>query len=387
MLHIGDVLQLNLNKAHTDSTAKFAYNSLFYEGSETTMNVKQLVIRELAENEDAHVYATDRGGLMRPDSPAATDMVEALNNALSRRATLIHGTFDPEHESPFPKAFSQYANEEASGDGFLALCDCAMNILIEKLNAKKSLSSQSGYLIFSHHREDRFDVMLVALVRNRTTISLDNELHPTQVDEVDLDKLHQAAKINITQFLNDSDSYVSLIGTKDKGDVSQYFSDTFGCSKATPSKKSTGDLVKAAKAFCEENGLSNTKEKVVDDVVNYMNQQRSEKKAASLPEIEQIFDQYIPPEQAETLTGTFGKYANSERYSVSHEFQPHRHTLTSLVRCKTKADNWSFDFAKRSFGPAGSNQEIEFDEENQSITIKRLPTKVLKQLKEILEEE
>lgn len=350
------------------------------------MDIKQLVIRELQESEERKVNLTPRGGVMRADSPVAADMVEALSAALSRRATLIHGSFDPEkkEETPFVPAFESYVEQEPQANSFLALADVTLSDLVEKMNNRQSLSSNAGYVIFSHYQEDRYEFLMIALVRNRPTISLDNELHPTQIDEVDLDKLHQAAKINLTNYRKGKDSYLSFIGSKEKGDVSQYFAETFGCTSATPSKKATGDLIKAAKEFCSENGMKEQQEQIVEDVVSYMNRQRSEKQSAQLPDVEQIFDQYIPPEQAETLTGTFGKFANSDRYQVSHEFQPHRHTLNAVTKVKAKADNWQLDFAKRAVGPANSGQEIEFDEASQTLTIRRIPSKVVEQLRAIL---
>ncbi|MCJ8298849.1 MAG: hypothetical protein MJK13_07945, partial [Pseudomonadales bacterium] len=112
--------------------------------------------------------------------------------------------------------------------------------------------------------------------------------------------------------------------------------------------------------------------------------QRSDKQSANLPDVEQILNSHVPNERAEELSGTFSKFANGNEYSVSQEFQPHNHTLTAITKVKAKADNWSLDFSKKSLGPAGSGKDIEFDEMTNSIILKRLPSRVIEQIKQAM---
>lgn len=353
------------------------------------MELKHLVVREIQKEEDQPAVISQVGGLVNPQNPLAANMVESLSNALARRATLTHGSFNQENAQgyPFIKAFEDFLQSPQAPEHFLQLADCGIAQLAAALDNPSAHSATGGYLLFAHYQEERYEFLIVALVRNRSAITFNEELKPTQVNEVDLDKLHQAAKINITNFRKGKESYLSFIGTKEKGDVTHYFSHAFGCTDVTPSKKSTGDLIRAAKDFCTENGLYEQREQVVEDVVSYLSRQRADKQTANLPEVEQLFDQYIPPEQAETLSGTFGRFANGERYNVSHEFQPHTHTLTSLTKVKAKADNWQLDFSKKSLGPAGSGKEIEFDSDKQALILRRLPTRIIEMIRRELSDD
>lgn len=353
------------------------------------MELKHLVIRELHKEEDQATIISERGGNVNTQHPVVPDMVLALNNALARRSTLTHGSFNKENRDgyPFIQAFDNYLNEEQSSANFLKLADLGISQLAAAMDAPSSRNATGGYIIFAHYQQERYEFLLVALVRNRSAISLNDQLSPTEVNEVDLDKLHQAAKINITSYKKGKDSYLSFMGTKEKGDVTHYFSTAFGCTDVTPSKKSTGDLIRATRDFCTQNGMYDEREQVVEDVVSYLSRQRSEKNTANLPDIEQIFDQHIPTEKTEEITGKFGRFANSEKYQVSQEFQPHTHTLNSLTKLKAKADNWQLDFAKRSLGPLASGSEIEFDEEKQVLLIRRLPSRVIEQIKRALKGE
>lgn len=353
------------------------------------MELKHLVIRELHKEEDQSTVISEKGGLVNTHNSVVPDMVDSLNNALARRSTLTHGSFNQENQEgyPFISAFSSYLKSEQQDGDFLRLADQGIAQLAAAMDAPSSRSATGGYIIFSHYQQERYEYLLIALVKNRSAISLNDQLKPTEVAEVDLDRLHQAAKINITSYRKGKESYLSFMGTKEKGDVTHYFSNAFGCTDVTPSKKSTGDLIKAAQDFCTQNGLYEQREQVVEDVVSYLSRQRADKQTANLPEVEQIFDQHIPAEQAENLAGTFSRFANSEQYKVSHEFQPHTHTLNSLTKLKAKADNWQLDFSKKSLGAASSGSEIEFDEDKQTLIIRRLPSRVVEQIRRTLKGE
>lgn len=353
------------------------------------MELKHLVIRELHKEEDQATVISERGGSVNTQHTVVPDMVLALNNALARRSTLTHGSFNKENRDgyPFIQAFENYLQQEQSASDFLKLADLGIAQLAAAMDAPSSRAATGGYIIFTHYQQERYEFLLVALVRNRSAISLNDQLNPTEVNEVDLDKLHQAAKINITSYRKGKDSYLSFMGTKEKGDVTHYFSNAFGCTDVTPSKKSTGDLIRATRDFCTQNGMYDEREQVVEDVISYLSRQRADKNTAILPEIEQIFEQHIPEAKTEEITGKFGRFANSEKYQVSQEFQPHTHTLNALTKLKVKADNWQLDVSKRSLGPLASGSEIEFDEDKQILMIRRLPSRVIEQIRHALKGE
>lgn len=349
------------------------------------MELKNLVIRELQVNEGQQPFISDIGGSCNIDNPFAQETVASLNNALARRATLTHGAFNDENEEGlvFIKAFEEYIQTEQNSDDFLTLADVGIDQLAMAMHKVSIESASGGYVIFSQFQDEKFEYLLVGLVTNRTGISFNENLNPTQIREVDLGKLHQAAKINITSYSLQKDSYLSFMGGKDKADAA-FFANAFGCTDVIASKKCTSELIRAARDFCSQNSMEGKREQVVEDVVSYLSGQRSDKQNASLLDVEQILNSHVASEQAEELSGTFGKFANGSEYSVSQEFQPHNHTLTAITKVKAKADNWSLDFAKKSLGAAGSGKDVEFDEQTNSIILKRLPSRVIEQIKQAM---
>ena len=354
------------------------------------MQLKHLAIRELVkESEDAPARITERGGIIPTSEPIANQLFETLNAAFSRRSSLTHGSFNHDNEEgyPFISAFETFVGSEASETDFTALTDKSMAQLAVAINNPSAHTAHGGYVLFALYASDRYEYLLIALVRDKAGIGFDNDLHPTEIMEVNLDQLHQGARINISTFKKKQDSYLSFIGSKEKGEITHYFSTAFGCTDVTPSRQSTGELIRAARDFCNQNNMSDRKEEVVEDVVSYLERQRSDKESANLNEVQNLFDAYIPPEQAETIAGTFGTFANKGPYNVSQEFQPHTSTINRFAKLKVKADNWSLDFTKRNLGDINTGKDIEFDEDNGRIIINKLPSKVINQIREALEQE
>ena len=352
------------------------------------MDLKFLAIRELIkEADDSVATISEKGGPLDVSDPMAQQLFNALVTAYGRRSALTHGSFNQENSEgyPFISGFENFIKGSVDEDKFLQLCDQALAQLAASLQQPSARSATGGYAIFIYYSSDVFDYLLIALVRDKTGLAFDTELNPTKVIEVDLEKLHQAAKINITTYKEDSDSYLSFIGTRQQGNITHYFSNALGCTDVVPSKKSTSDLIRASEDFCRRYQLQEKQDEIVEDVVSYLSRQREDRQSAYLPDVEKIFDGHLPPEQAEQATGAFSKFANSEDYQVSQEFQPHTSTINAYTQVKTKMDNWQLDFARRSLGHLHTDSEIEFDAQTNSLRINRLSTKVIAQLKEALD--
>ncbi|MGB0467264.1 MAG: nucleoid-associated protein [Pontibacterium sp.] len=354
------------------------------------MELKHLAIRELAKNaEEESAQVSDQGGVMDVHNSMVKNLFSALLSAFERRSSLTHGSFTQENEEgyPFISAFEKFLVNEDSPHAFNALTDAGMSQLAAAIISPSARKASGGYVIYAIYGSDRYDYMLIALVRDKSSIALDAALNPTEVIEVNLEQLHQAARINITTFKQGKDSYLSFIGSKQKGDITHYFSTAFGCTDVVPSRKSTSELIQASRDFCKQHDLGDKKEDIVEDVVNYLERQRSDKQTANLNDVEHIFDAYIPPEQVETVSGTFGNFANGGPYNVSHEFQPHTSTINRFAKLKAKSDSWQLDFTKKALGRTGSDRDVVFDEENGSLTLKHLPTKVMEQIRQALNEQ
>ncbi|ANG62369.1 hypothetical protein A8C75_07620 [Marinobacterium aestuarii] len=324
-----------------------------------------------------------------PQAPLVQQLFEAVTGSFGRRSALTHGAFsdDTLYEHPFATALLPLTGDSASDADLEALADASLAALLQSAQPDQPADACDSQVIFLLYQSDRYQYLLLALVEHETRLSLDANLQPIQAQVLAAERLVQALRINLTRLGRSQDSYLSFVPGKRSGSIGQDFPGALGCSQAIPASQSTRELIRATRDFCNQNALHERKDEVVEDVVSYLEQQRGEQRHASLNEVERLFDAYIPPSEDPAPGTTFGEFANTEPYQVSQEFQPHRGTLKALSKVKTKSDNWQLDFARRSLGAQGSDRDILFDEQGQTLTLRRLPTRVIQTIREALEQE
>ncbi|MFC6672345.1 nucleoid-associated protein [Marinobacterium aestuariivivens] len=345
------------------------------------MELKKIEIRALSR------AAGDRREL-DPASPCVQQLFEAVSGSFGRRSALTHGAFGEESLQEHPFAGALLAMTGALDEADLGnLADVALSRLLESASAEQPDDEQDSQLVCLLYQSDRYHYLLLALLEHETRLGLDATLQPVETRILAAERLVQALRVNLTRLERGQDSYLSFVPGKRNGSVGQDFPGAFGCSEAVPASHCTRELIRATRDYCNQRQLHERKDEVVEDVVSYLERQREDKQHASLNEIERLFDAYIPPEQAESSGTTFGQFANTEPYQVTQEFQPHSGTLRALGKVKTKSDNWQLDFARRSLGPKESDRDILFDEEGQTLTLRRLPTRVIQTIREALEQE
>lgn len=346
------------------------------------MDLHKIAIRPLSrENRDYHE--------LDPASAYVQQLFESVTGSFGRRSALTHGAFgdDSEQQHPLPGILQSLATAEAPGNIFQQLTDTALDCLVKAVTEDTPSDEHDSQLLCMLYQSDRYLYLLLVLLEHETRLTLDSKLHPIETPVLAAERLVQALRVNLTRLGNGQDSYLSFVPGKRSGSVGQDFPTAFGCSEAVPARQCTRELIRATRDYCNQHQLNERKDEVVEDVVSYLERQRDDRQHASLNEIERLFDAYIPPEQVEAEGSGFSQFANGGPYEVSHEFQPHRATLKALSKVKTKSDNWQLDFARRSLGPTGSDRDILFDEAEQSLTLRRLPTRVIQTIREALEEE
>ncbi len=345
------------------------------------MELKQIEIRALSR------AAGDRRRLDTAAAPAQ-QLFEAVSGSFGRRSALTHGAFsdDTLQEHPFAGALLALTGDIDNAD-LTGLADTALASLLNAADPEHPADEHDSQLVCLLYQSDRYHYLLLALLEHEPRLALDESLQPVETRVLAAERLVQALRVNMTRLERGQDSYLSFVPGKRGGSPGQDFPGALGCSEAVPASHCTRELIRATRDYCNQHEIHERKDEVVEDVVSYLERKREDKQHASLNEIERLFDNYIPPEQAETGGATFGQFANTEPYQVTQEFQPHSGTLRALAKVKTKSDNWQLDFARRSLGTKDSDRDILFDEDGQTLTLRRLPTRVIQTIRDALEQD
>ncbi|WP_396616280.1 nucleoid-associated protein [Lysobacter soli] len=270
----------------------------------------------------------------------------------------------------FPVKLREYLAETSAFQDFSV---SALTLIEHEM--EKSLLASGGFALFLRYTQGGSDFLLVAMLKlkpgagiNETTLDLQPTLN------IDLNLLHEAARINLTRFQKDEQPYLSFIkGKSAAGDVTEYFRAALACMNFTSSKHHTEQVIAIADAFVdarqdltsdddrrEEKAsmrarlydcfVSNSTEVVLQTIA-----------AAVMPSDPQNFIDFVKDEVA------------AERYHISDTFQPDKKVYKGLRRIrgtigKTVVLSFSVDDVRES--------RVAYDSNTDSIVLASPPEKL-----------
>lgn len=148
----------------------------------------------------------------------------------------------------FPVLLNTYLSSVANTqEGFISFTSNSLNLIAE--NMKKEFFATGGYVLFLHYSNLGDEWLMVVVLKLKAGAGVD----PITMDlqktlTLDISKLHEAARVNLTKWASNAQPYLSFV--KPKGSrVSDYFRDALACLNFTNSKHHTDQVIKALDAF------------------------------------------------------------------------------------------------------------------------------------------
>lgn len=301
----------------------------------------------------------------------------------------IFGTFAEAKEEPgyFPGAFEKFRVGSQKENGFINLTKTAMNSLQNR--ARDVNFASGGYILFASYTSLEKPFLIVAMIKQREGLQLNDALEPIGIKELDLSKLHQAARINIDRYLahglaSDEEkeklSYLSFVSPRNNQSASGYFIKSLGCSGGVAASRATDNAFVGMSDFFNKNHELKSKAKELRaDVCSYMRDCYDEKRPASINDLVALARKHLPAnydeDKRKLVEAELSSYLNSDDVQVPTEFRIHLATVNKRARVKLKTSNWQLQFEKHSLGQ-DENAEIWYDKENSRLVINNLPSEI-----------
>ncbi len=343
------------------------------------MPIEHIIIHEAAKEPSSTAKPNPR----KAENPI-NEHAERVSSQLASlfKGVSIGGFHRPETnglpDPPFESLLKTYFNGDDFSDFFKFSCG-VLEILIDKLNNPSAKQAKGGYLLCNHYTHQGSHFLSVVLLRMRQGISLAEDLSFTGVDELNLDTLHMAARINLSDWIaSTTERYIAFkIGRKAK-DVTQYFSDFIGCREYRAAKEDTKNLVDATREFCTRRNLGESDTLGVRRQIEELCRDRIDNgQPVLLEEISSLLDARYPP-PSELDQDLFLSIAQDD-YGLTNTPAIDKSVLRSLVRYsgKTKKLAISFDADLLDEG------KVRYDKDAKSLTITDLPEPLLLELEGI----
>ncbi|ECP5734827.1 nucleoid-associated protein, partial [Salmonella enterica] len=310
-----------------------------------------------------------------------------------------YGVFKKEltERGPVPDAIENYTClAKPSSQDFIDLSVGIMNKLADE--AEKQLWSSGGVIVFADYVRDGVNFFLITMIKQKEGIRLSSKLEPELLEQLDLTKINQAARINFDKFLKYQNSsvidkqdlsYLSFISTTTQKTASGYFILALGCDKGITSNNATKSLpTEVMRFFGKHSEIKHHARDFKSDVINYINHQFECKKTVKLSDISAMAYEhmtYVDEQAREKLSNDLVTYLNSEEIRIPVEFNVSRSGLNQLLNIKYKGDGYSFNFEKALLGTT-ADADICYNSENGSLTFTKLPKDAVQDIEHALKE-
>lgn len=340
------------------------------------LTINRVIVHELIKNKNEDPQPNNtRTSLLSNSNDSVMRLVEGIVSLYGRRNNSArYGVFEGlSTGGTFPPKFEKYLEEDnQTDDFFIDLSIVAMNELFRK--AQDQPFATGGFVVFlDYFNENNERFYIVAMTKQKPQVGI-TDLEPESLDTIDLNKLHQAARVNYAKYHTylASDAvgksellYLSFVSPKANKDAAGYFIKALGCSAGSTSEKSTTSAVKGSVSFFNDDiDLKPKARELKQALLKKFTDLKKEGVQATLTDIENVARQFFPPEANGRKThdeyaNLLHTYLNSEEVGVPYEFTVNAKALKKLTHITYNSAEFKIDFDKAELG-SGEDARIQY---------------------------
>ena len=302
-----------------------------------------------------------------PHSSALEHLLADINDSYNSKPTKAWGFFNSVNaESPLSGWLSDYLAEKID---FIQFSHKALEHLKKHLD--EGNITLSGHVLFAHYQQGMTDYLSIAVLQHNEGMAISSGLGVDSARHLDLSQMHLAARINLSEWQNNSQSkqYISYLKGKNGKKVIEGFRDFLGCADAVDGPSATRPLLKAFSDFVESEDLAEeqAREKT-NNLISYANTQSRKGEVVSIEGLSEALDEENPR--------AFYNHIRNKDYGLSPEIPADKRTLNAFHRFTGRAEGISISFESHLLG-----SKVEYDEARDMLIIRQLPTQLKEQLK------
>lgn len=278
------------------------------------------------------------------DKPASitfsTNLRSKYTNSISG-----YGCIDKSENSIFQLQLQEYRDGKID---FVKLSKLLVARLMASLAEGQQLKwATGGLIVFLEYIEADKSYLLITMIKEKKAITFDRaNLNLEEFLSIDLDKLHEGARIDIKKWEDDKQPYVSFI-KKSNTNISDYFKDSINCTNYTDSEVYTDAVFNALKDYAvnqswDKDTIKEKKELLKQHFIDAVNKKTENgEPVVYLREISIILNQKEPD--------SFYDFIREENFEVSDAFQPDRATVRRWMRVTVKSGTINVTFNVADF--------------------------------------
>lgn len=344
------------------------------------MDIKNIIVHEVQKDDGQNEAQLILREVENPINSHAKFLTDELSR-LFQKTGLSSGRFKQSNNEDDPKphfvALLEKYFDQTSFGSFISFSKAAANEF--KRNLDRSGPSKGGYLWFNHYIHNENNFLSIVLLRKKPGMTLSSNLDLSAIEQLDLDKLHMAARINLSKWLKgNSEKYIAFRIGSNARDITDYFLNFIGCEEYTRSREDTQNLVNIVKQYCSAHNFDSSKTEEVKEFI-YITCTDWDKNQESIliDKISTLLDTKFVRKSEEH--GKFLEIAQNDPFSLNYEIRLDKTALKSLKRYSFKTKQISVSFDSDLL-----NHSVIFDREKKELIFTDLPDDFISQFEQIV---
>jgi nucleoid-associated protein len=294
---------------------------------------------------------------------AAHSLFEQLKQSFQRSSQKQYGHFDRElSDNPLP----QWVKEQQSNKASFASISLRMMEHLQQLMGNND-EVFSSHILFALENVLEQDVMYIFWINHIDANHIDASLDVASARFVDPSKLQYAAKIYITEWLEqDSQKYLALLSARGNKTLSDSLIAFVGYANGIDIVEETSEFLGILDQYTESLPEEKTTE-YKGRILDYCVEQDKHGRPVVFDEISTQLDESSPKQ--------FSDFVSEKQQTPKAEIYTDRSSLKRYVRYFGRDKDMSISFSADRFG-----EDIIYDPQSGSLTIKRIPKSLRQQL-------
>lgn len=329
------------------------------------MKIIDIIVHEIeTESGSSDVLINPREKALDPKDENVIRLIELINDAYASAKSLDYGKFV--NSQNFPTLLGRYVSADKP---FYESSIDAMEELKSRMQSQQL--STGGYIVLARFdNSDSTSFFMVVMLKIKEGLVFDENMDLLEVERLDLEQLHFAARINLTlQNKGNNKRYVSFLkGKRSQDDVSKYFREFLGIDEKSyeSATGSTNSLIDTMKSYAEINDWDDEDfSEVKTRVFAYAKTQFENNQVVSITALSNLID----PENSEEFV------AHANEKELPSTFHIDRKRLNRLKRYSGSDKDVNISFSNDVF-----NKRVFINPSEDQIVIKGIPEQLKKEL-------
>jgi nucleoid-associated protein len=330
------------------------------------MAIKNIIVHLLNKKADSGESTLSLSDEVISTTHSLDKFLDDLNKTYNSKSNKIFGAFRKDQELPSLKqCLSDYIEKQT---GFVDMSHQAM--MLFKQSIDQANKATGGYVVFIHYALFGTEFMMIAILNNTGGISVSKSLDISNIDYLDLSKLHLAARIDLTQWKEepDSDRFISMVRAKESHKLSEYFRNFIGSDEKVDSGSETAALFNAVNQYCDDEiSEDNDKALIKKKAAKFCIEQADNGQNIALND----FSSYVN----DTAVDDFLNYVKNEQFELASEIAPNKSVARRFNKLSGRNARLSISFNEEMLG-----NDVVFNAEKGTLTFSDIPDSLKSQL-------